>query len=174
MRKIDTFVLHCSASDFGDAALIDKWHKERTPPFRENGYNYVILNGILVPNGAVNPSLDGAIQSGRNLNNDTWIEENEVGAHALGFNDHSIGVCWIGGQGGSKKAFTVKQYWSGLLLAAMWRKVIPGMKFLGHNETGAQKACPVISMDLFRDRLARMNKDMSFEVLKAEIAIQGV
>ena len=109
------------------------------------------------------------------MDNDTWIEESEVGAHALGFNDHSIGVCLIGGQGGSKAAFTVKQYWSALLLAAMWSRVVPDMKVLGHNETGSPKLCPVIDMIMFRERLAAVvDGGLSFSLLKIDVGKRGI
>jgi hypothetical protein len=172
VRKIDTMVIHCSDSAFGNAAEIDKWHKERG--FREIGYNYVILNGFIKP-GIQTPGLDGVIEPGRNLDNDTWIEESEIGAHALNFNNHSIGVCLIGGQNGSKSAFTLKQYWSALLLAAMWSRVIPDIKILGHNETGSPKPCPVISMDLFRERLtAVVEGGLSFSLLKIDVGKRGI
>ena len=43
MREIKKIIIHCSDSEFGDAALIDKWHKERG--WTGIGYHYVILNG---------------------------------------------------------------------------------------------------------------------------------
>ncbi len=171
MRKIDTMVIHCSDSAFGDAKTIDAWHKERG--FKEIGYNYVILNGQITPK-QLWTDRDGQIEPGRNLDNDTWIEESEVEAHALNFNNHSIGVCLIGGQGGSKSAFTIKQYWSALLLAAMWSRVVP-IKILGHNETGSPKACPVIDMNLFRERLtAVIEGGLSFSLLKIDVGKRGV
>jgi N-acetylmuramoyl-L-alanine amidase len=172
LRKIDTMVIHCSDSNFGDAKIIDSWHKERG--FREIGYNYVILNGQKTPRQTW-PDFDGVIEPGRNLDNDTWVEESEIGAHALGFNDRSIGVCLIGGQDGTKTAFTIKQYWSALLLAAMWKRVIPDIKILGHNETGANKACPAIDMNLFRERLtAVIEGGLSFVLLKIDMAQRGI
>lgn len=77
MKEIDTIVIHCSATREGmdvRASDIDKWHKERG--FAMIGYNYVI-------------DLDGVLEVGRPLTMN--------GAHCLGYNDHSIGICYIGG-----------------------------------------------------------------------------
>lgn len=79
MREIDTIVIHCSATKEGEhytAADIDKWHRNRTPPFTQIGYHYVIL-------------LDGTLEVGR--------DEAVVGAHVQGHNKRSIGICYIGG-----------------------------------------------------------------------------
>jgi hypothetical protein len=43
VRKIDTIVIHQSDSAFGNAAVIDKWHRERG--WSGIGYHWVILNG---------------------------------------------------------------------------------------------------------------------------------
>lgn len=77
MKTIDTIVIHCSATRAGmdvRASDIDKWHKERG--FAMIGYNYVI-------------DLDGTVEKGRPLTMD--------GAHCIGYNNHSIGICYIGG-----------------------------------------------------------------------------
>lgn len=172
MKRINNIVIHCSDSNFGDAALIDKWHKEKG--WRGIGYHYVILNGMPEAKKP-NPKLDGLIQTGRVLDNDLWIDGNEVGAHALGYNENSIGICLIGGQGGSKAAFTLKQYWSLLLLVGVWKQKINDLKILGHNETGVSKACPVINMDLFRERLtALLEGSLSLTFLKIDIEKRGV
>ena len=177
MKKINNIVIHCSDSNFGDAALIDKWHKANgwmSPDGKSIGYHYVILNGMPAV-GKPDPKLDGVIQAGRTLDNDQWVETNEVGAHALGFNKNSIGICLIGGQGGSKAAFTVNQYFSLLLMVGRWKQQIRDLKVLGHNETGAAKACPVANMDLFRERLtAFLEGSLSRTLLKIDIEKRGV
>lgn len=76
-ENIDSLVIHCSATRAGQdvrAADIDKWHKERG--FAMIGYNYVI-------------DLDGTVEIGRPLT--------MVGAHCKGWNDRSIGICYVGG-----------------------------------------------------------------------------
>ena len=70
-------IIHCSATPKGveySASDIDKWHRQRG--YSKIGYHYVI-------------KLDGKIEKGR--------EENEMGAHCLGENLYSIGICYIGG-----------------------------------------------------------------------------
>lgn len=77
MRKIDTIIIHCSATKEGQhftVADIDKWHKARG--FNGVGYHYVIL-------------LDGTIEPGR--------QEHLAGAHTQGHNATSIGICYVGG-----------------------------------------------------------------------------
>lgn len=76
-RKIDQIIVHCSATRAGvdfRASDIDRWHRERG--FAQIGYHYVI-------------DLDGTVENGRPL----WA----MGAHCLGWNLHSIGICYIGG-----------------------------------------------------------------------------
>lgn len=77
MKTIDTIVIHCSATRAGmdvRASDIDKWHRERG--FAMIGYNYVI-------------DLDGTVEAGRPLTMN--------GAHCVGYNDHSVGICYVGG-----------------------------------------------------------------------------
>lgn len=77
MRKINLIVVHCSATPEGrdvTAADINKMHIARG--FKKIGYHYVVR-------------LDGTVETGR--------KENEIGAHAKGYNANSIGVCYVGG-----------------------------------------------------------------------------
>lgn len=77
MRRIDTLIIHCSATkagmDFG-AADIDRWHRERG--MNGIGYHYVVR-------------LDGQVEKGREIA--------LPGAHCIGWNSRSIGICYIGG-----------------------------------------------------------------------------
>ena len=100
-RAIDLIVIHCSATPSGQplrgggkkdalnaAQVIDTWHAKRgfarprlavltfNPGLLSIGYHYVI-------------DLDGTVLTGRSLE--------EVGAHALGYNQHSVGICLVGG-----------------------------------------------------------------------------
>mgnify|MGYP002569076850 CR=1 FL=1 len=77
MRKINLIVIHCSATRAGQnitAADIDCWHRARG--FWSIGYHYVIR-------------LDGTIEPGRDVTLD--------GAHCMGWNQRSIGICYVGG-----------------------------------------------------------------------------
>ena len=85
MREIDEIIIHCSDSSFGNAALIDSWHREKG--WDCIGYHYVILNGF-VDLQHYDEMMDGHTDSGRPI----WKE----GAHCLGKNATSIGLCLIG------------------------------------------------------------------------------
>lgn len=85
MRDISKLIIHCSDSAFGDAALIDTWHKARG--FTMIGYHYVILNGYRKNSKDFNVTEDGIIERGR--------KDIEVGAHCEGENHDSLGVCLI-------------------------------------------------------------------------------
>lgn len=77
MRKIDSIIIHCSATKAGmDFSVedIDRWHRDRG--MNGVGYHYVIR-------------LDGSVEKGRS--------EEKVGAHCLGWNERSVGICYIGG-----------------------------------------------------------------------------
>lgn len=75
--NITEIIVHCSATREGadfHARDIDRWHKQRG--YKKIGYHYMI-------------TLDGSIEGGRT--------ESEIGAHCVGHNSNSIGVCYIGG-----------------------------------------------------------------------------
>lgn len=77
MRTIDSIIIHCSATPCGQdftAADIDRWHRQRS--FNGIGYHFVIR-------------LDGTIENGRAIE--------KPGAHCIGWNNRSIGICYIGG-----------------------------------------------------------------------------
>ena len=77
MRKIDSVIIHCSATKAGmdfSVADIDRWHRARG--MNGIGYHYVVR-------------LDGTVEKGR--------EVEVAGAHCLGWNGRSIGICYIGG-----------------------------------------------------------------------------
>src|SRR3990170_921634 len=98
MGEIKKIIIHCSDSDWGSMREINRWHSERFKMTRDLlyvGYHFVILNGRVLPELYL-ASLNGAIEPGRRLDDDQFIEQNEKGAHALGYNESSIGVCMIG------------------------------------------------------------------------------
>lgn len=89
-------VLHCSDSDFGNAAMITKWHLERG--WSTIGYHYVILNGWL-KKGLHNKNFNGHLETGRPLDDDDKVEDYETGAHVYGHNKGTVGICLIGKSG---------------------------------------------------------------------------
>lgn len=122
--EIKEIIIHCSATKEGQefhVSDIDRWHKAKG--WAMCGYNWVI-------------TLDGNVEKGR--------EEGTVGAHTVGHNSKSIGICYIGGldkNGKAKDTRTDKQK------AALWKLLItlikkyPKATIHGHNEF-ANKACP--------------------------------
>lgn len=125
MRVINRIIVHCSATPEGKefhASDIDRWHKQRG--FNGIGYHYVI-------------TLDGKVEEGRPLD--------KAGAHASGYNSHSIGVCYIGGVEADgktpKDTRTDAQKEALKTLIGKLKKKYPNVIVHGHNEV-ANKACP--------------------------------
>lgn len=122
-RNINGIIIHCAATPNGKQFTvydIDRWHDERgfarrgywRMKFNQNlraiGYHYVIL-------------VDGIVATGRH--------EDEVGAHAGGFNTRTIGVCLVG-----TDEFSDAQWASLAALVADLRKRYPDAKVLGHRD----------------------------------------
>lgn len=117
MRRIDYIIIHCSATradqDF-HAADIDMWHKDRG--WRCIGYHFVV-------------DLDGTVELGRNVR--------DKGAHAYGYNKHSIGICYIGGldkYGEPADTRTPQQRKSLYNLVRELHASFPQAKIVGHRD----------------------------------------
>lgn len=128
-RFIDKIIIHCSASPNGRPQTIrdvDAWH--RTSGYKRNnpvinpeltaiGYHYVI-------------TLDGIVHTGRGVE--------EIGAHAYGHNQHSIGICLIG-----TDKFTRAQWMALSELLHVLIKAYPAADVLGHRDLpNVVKTCP--------------------------------
>ena len=136
MREINKIILHCSDSEWGDKDVIDLWHKARG--FTKIGYHFVILNGQPASGSVYNAKFDGVIEIGRGVE--------EVGAHCLGQNKDSIGICLIG-----KHHFTAVQLYEAL--PALVHNLVVAYKLTtsqvyGHYEFTPEKTCPNIDMKL--------------------------
>ena len=125
MRKINEIIVHCAATPEGKnfkAADIDRWHRERK--MKCIGYHYVV-------------DLDGTVEPGR--------PESEIGAHCLGHNQYSIGVCYVGGLAADgktpKDTRTAAQKEALLALLKKLRAKYPNASIHGHRDFAA-KACP--------------------------------
>lgn len=124
MRKIDKIILHCAATKEGQHFTvedIDRWHKQRG--FNKIGYHFVIY-------------LDGSVHKGRDIA--------EIGAHCLGQNANSIGICYIGGldaNGKPKDTRTDAQKAALKTLVDDLSVKYSSATIHGHNEF-ANKACP--------------------------------
>lgn len=132
MRKINEIIVHCAATPEGKnfkAADIDRWHRERK--MKCIGYHYVV-------------DLDGTVEPGR--------PESEIGAHCLGHNQNSIGVCYVGGLAADgktpKDTRTAVQKEALFALLKKLRAKYPKASIHGHRDFAA-KACP--SFDATRE-----------------------
>jgi len=132
MRSINEIIVHCADTPEGrdnTVADITRWHKDRG--FATIGYHYVIYR-------------DGSIHEGRPLE--------QIGAHCVGHNKHSIGVCYIGGCASDgktpKDTRTPEQKEALLALLRRLKARFPNATIHGHREFAA-KACP--SFDAFRE-----------------------
>lgn len=119
MKAIDSIVIHCTATKEGvdvRAADIDLWHRQRG--WQMIGYNYVI-------------DLDGKVEKGRPLTMN--------GAHCKGWNDHSIGVVYVGGldkNGKPKDTRTKAQKMAMHRLVSELMEEHPGItQIIGHRDT---------------------------------------
>ena len=125
MRKIEKIIIHCTATPAGRDVTVEQvtqWHKARG--FRTIGYHYLI-------------GLDGVVHKGRPIE--------EVGAHCLGQNARSVGVCYVGGIDADTlrplDTRTPAQRASLRRLVAELQARFPGATVHGHREFAA-KACP--------------------------------
>jgi N-acetyl-anhydromuramyl-L-alanine amidase AmpD len=123
-RSIDLIVIHCTATPNGEplqlgipgtpgyqncVQVIDGWHADRgfqrdtqararfNPSLRAIGYHFCI-------------DLSGQVFTGRDVS--------EIGAHAKGFNAHSLSVCMVGGLQRDGQ-FTSAQ-WKSLAEVVLW------------------------------------------------------
>ncbi len=149
MRVLEYIVVHTSASYNPKTArvvyprmeAIDAYHREHNG-WRKIGYHAYV-------------ELDGEIRRGR--------EDIEVGAHAHGFNQHSLGICVAGH--GDYVPFNEKQLKALILQCCVWMRLYPRItvdRVIGHREVDEHggpnpfKTCPgsLIDMDHIRDLVA--------------------
>lgn len=121
-------ILHCSDSPNGGPVgikEITEWHKARG--FASCGYHIVI-------------KADGEIENGRGLN--------EIGAHCLGENHNSIGICLVGKDKFSRAQFrALHRKIEGIL---MTYPAIKPWEIYGHYQFKSAieqgKTCPNLNM----------------------------
>ncbi len=120
MRKINSIIIHCSASDYAhhdNLSAIRHWHV-RERGFSDIGYHFVITK-------------DGSVKVGRPLE--------RVGAHCKGFNQFSIGICLTGKDYFSSEQFTSLHVIC-LELCEQFGLALSNIK--PHNSFNKQKTCP--------------------------------
>jgi N-acetylmuramoyl-L-alanine amidase len=127
-------IIHCAATkprqDIG-VRTIHGWHLDRGIYSNRgpSGYHFVIRRS-------------GLVELGRDMR--------AIGAHALGYNDESVGVCLVGGVNNKLEPednFTDDQFASLKALVVMLKLVFPSAVLCPHNMVNAMKACP--SFDVY-------------------------
>lgn len=125
MRKINKIILHCSATPEGRSHSLDdfrRWHVDGNG-WKDVGYHFII-------------DIDGSIYAARSLN--------QAGAHTIGHNTDSIGVCYVGGVDADMKPKDTrtdaqKESLDQLLTYLSYRF---DASISGHNDYTNAKACP--------------------------------
>lgn len=125
MRRIDLIVVHCSATRCNQRYPVTALIRDHADRFGFTGYHYYITR-------------DGTVTQTRH--------EQLVGAHAIGYNSHSLGVCYEGGldkDGNYADTRTRKQKRSLLTLLRRLKAEHPEARILGHRDLpNVHKACP--------------------------------
>ena len=142
MRAINKIIIHCSATPEGQdftVQQIRQWHTAPKPKgngWSDIGYHFVIYR-------------DGSVHKGRPLE--------QIGAHTLGYNANSIGICYIGGcaaDGSPKDTRTEAQKTALIKLVAELKARFPKAMVHGHNEFAA-KACPSFNVQAEKELCGR-------------------
>ena len=125
MRHIDLIVVHCSATPCNRRYTVMQLIRDHAERFGFTGYHYYITR-------------DGTVTQTRH--------EQLVGAHAKGYNSHSLGICYEGGLdifGHPADTRTRKQKQALLTLLKRLMAAHPDARILGHRDLpGVHKACP--------------------------------
>lgn len=124
LKSVDYIIIHCSATPVNldcDVNTIRCMHLGQG--FDDIGYHWVIKR-------------DGTVETGR--------EEELEGAHCMGYNHNSIGICYVGGLDGNGLAantMTAAQEASMIALCVKLKKKFPSAEIVGHNQL-CDKNCP--------------------------------
>ncbi|WP_263080702.1 N-acetylmuramoyl-L-alanine amidase [Endozoicomonas sp. Mp262] len=128
-------IIHCSATRANQPCTIDdirRWHVQDRG-WSDIGYHWVI-------------ERNGDIQKGR--------EAHLAGAHTLGYNHCSIGICLVGGLGRHglpEDNFTPDQMLALEVLVDTLQLRYPGTMVHGHDYFNPYKACPCFSVEDWMD-----------------------
>ena len=126
LKEVKYLVVHCTATPLSQRVSvedIDRWHKAQG--WSGIGYHWYV-------------NRDGHIFPGRS--------EREAGAHVIGYNHCSIGICYEGGldeQGYSADTRTPSQKAALLFIIKDLKQSYPNAIVLGHRDfPGVHKDCP--------------------------------
>jgi len=142
-RNIDTIVIHCSATEYGNKSLFKRWHKKLG--WDDVGYHFIISNAY--------PKKKDWHEKTPEFNSDGKIEKGRpvelAGAHVRLHNENTIGICLVG-----DRTFTSKQFESLQKLVKKLQFQYKITSIQGHYEFDTAqeqgKTCPNINMDWLR------------------------
>ena len=121
-RPWQWIVIHHSATPYGNAQIIDGWHREKG--WDELGYHFVIDNG--------NGGADGRVEVGPRWTKQKW------GAHTKTtdnrFNDFGIGICLVGNFDVDHPSEAQMRSLANLVAFLMKTYHIPAERVLGHSD----------------------------------------
>ena len=144
MRTITLIIIHCSATPEGRRLDFETCRQDhiRHRGFTDIGYHFYITR-------------DGYLHRCRPVN--------QIGAHAAGWNDRSIGICYEGGldeAGTPSDTRTYAQKCSLLDLLRQLRRDYPEAKIVGHCQLSPyiRKACPCFDA---REEYAGLEEEVS-------------
>lgn len=179
MRPVELIVLHCSAGKYGTMATLREFHTMALPlgrGWKDVAYHRSVRNGWDAK-GLYVASHVGLVEMGRDLDHDGDVDE-EIGAHAEGFNSTSIGVCLIGPPIYDEQIAKAVELVASLCTEFHLDPALPASGFVarqakklglppplqvsGHREIPdvhrpglyVPKECPTIDMDRFRAAVA--------------------
>lgn len=133
MRQLKYLFIHCTATPEGRDLTgkdIERYHLEGRGWSRP-GYRLVIR-------------LDGTIDRLLEVNDNAWVESNEITNGAYGYNSVSHHICYVGGcdkDMNPKDTRTPEQEKALTEIVRWYLENVPGIQVKGHNEVAA-KACP--------------------------------
>ena len=125
MRRITMIVIHCDGimpHQHNTIAKIDAYH--RSKGWKCVGYHEYVRR-------------DGTIEHGRNIE--------EPGAHVVGHNRYSIGICYEGGlnsAGEAEDTRTPEQVRALRQLVERYHAYFPNAVIVGHRDLNPRKECP--------------------------------
>ena len=135
MRKITLIVLHCDGirpNQHNSVQKIDAYHKSKG--WKGIGYHFWV-------------DRQGQVFTGRRLD--------EVGAHVVGHNKHSIGICYEGGldsAGNPADTRTPQQIRALRELVERMHAYFPNALIVGHHDLNPMKPCPCYdAVNAYRD-----------------------
>jgi len=142
MKKLKYLFIHCSATPGGRDLTgedIKRYHIEERG-WSKPGYRLVIR-------------LDGTIDRLIEVNDNAWVETDEITNGAYGYNSVSHHICYVGGTNHkleAKDTRTERQKQALKDIVQWYLDHVPNIKILGHNEV-ANKACPSFDVQKWLD-----------------------